>query len=129
MGLPALQYAPTVPGRIHRAGFGWINVGGHTFEHDRVIHQSGVSGVWWRNKRHTLDADDALAIVQVHRPQLLIVGAGWMGMLRVDVPALTAILASVGVEFRAMRTPDAVLAYQLAFQQGRQTVAALHSTC
>ena len=94
-----------------------------------MIYQAGVSGVWWRNKRHTLDADDALAIVKVHRPKLLIVGCGWMGMLRVDVPHLTATLAAVGVEFQALRTPDAVLAYQLAFQRGRETVAAIHSTC
>lgn len=129
MGLPALQYAPTVPGRIHRAGFGWVNVGGHVFEHDRVIHQAGVSSVWWRNRRHTFDLDDALAIVVVHRPKLLIVGCGWMGMLRVDVPQLTAALAAKGVDFQAQRTPDAVLTYQLALQRGCSTVLAMHSTC
>lgn len=129
MAIAALQFAPTVPGRIHRAGFGWLNYGGKIYEHDRVLHQDGISPVWWRNRRHWFDLDDAMAIVDRHRPELLILGTGWMGMMRIDLDALTAGLARAGVTFQAHRTPDAILLYQRAFQQGIQVAAGLHVTC
>ena len=126
---PALQFAPTVPGRIHRAGFGWTNIGGIVYEHDRVIHRGGVSPVWWRRRRHYFELVDAEELVRAYQPDALILGTGWMGMMRVDVEGLTSGLNKWGVAFDALRTPEAVARYQNMFQQGIDVVVALHVTC
>ena len=125
----ALQYAPTIPGQIHRAGFGWINVGGQIYEQDRVIDPGGVSGVWWRERRHHFNWDDAQQLIGDDAPRLLILGTGWMGMMRFDLQYLQARFSEVGVQFFAERTPQAIALYQQYFSRGQPATVALHLTC
>ena len=129
MTVAALKFSPMIPGRIHGVGFGWINLGGQVYEHDRIVHPEGVSPVWWRQKRHDFVVADALAIVEDYPVRHLIVGTGWMGMLRVAEAEVVAALRARGVTFEALRTPDAASRWQRCFADGIPCAAALHVTC
>ncbi|RMF14324.1 MAG: hypothetical protein D6761_09645 [Candidatus Dadabacteria bacterium] len=129
LSVAALKYAPMIPGRIHGVGFGWINLGGSIFEHDRIVHPDGVSPVWWRRSRHDFVLEDALEILAAYPIRVLIVGTGWMGMLRVADEEISAALAERGVGFEVMRTPDAASRWQRTFAEGIPCAAALHLTC
>lgn len=99
-GLAALVSTPVAPGRIHRVGFGWINVGGRQYEHDRILLPHGISGPWWRRRRHWFDADEAQDLQAEFRPDVVVLGIGWMGMLQVAAAAAT-VLAERGVRLEA----------------------------
>lgn len=126
--LASLVATPIEPGRVHRAGFGWINVGGRHYEHDRILLPDGVSGPWWRPRRHWFDLVDAEALCAEFAPEIVVVGIGWMGMLQVD-PAATDFLAGRGVDFEPLRIPEAVRRLQRLAVHGRRVVAPLHLTC
>lgn len=124
----ALIHAPTYPGRVHRVGFGWINIGGRIYEQDRVLHPEGVSSPWWRRPRHLFSLADAKALVAAHNPEHMIVGCGWMGMLRLDAEAAHW-LAARGITLDWLRTPQAAARYNQVQASGARIVAALHVTC
>ncbi len=127
-GLAALTSTPIVPGRIHRVGFGWINVGGHRYEHDRVLLPHGISGVWWRSRRHWFDAAEATALCAEFQPEIVVLGIGWMGMLQVE-PAAIEIIRDSSAALEICRTPEAVRRVQHLHAEGRRIVAPLHLSC
>ena len=129
MTLGALMVSPVVPGRIHRVGFGWINVGGTVYEQDRVVHPDGVSGPWWRRKRHWFLPEDARRLAKEYEPEILILGTGWMGMMRIAQDEIAAYLEATGIDFEAHRTPDAVKRHQDLLSRSVHAVAAFHLTC
>jgi hypothetical protein len=127
-GLATLISTPIVPGRIHRVGFGWINVGGQRYEHDRILLPTGISGAWWRSRRHWFDAGEATDLCREFEPDIVVLGIGWMGMLQVE-PAAVEIIRQSGAALEICRTPEAVRRVQFLHAEGRRIVAPLHLTC
>lgn len=128
VGLSALISTPIVPGRIHRVGFGWINVGGRHYEHDRILLPTGISGAWWRSRRHWFDAAEAAALCEEFQPEIVVLGVGWMGMLQV-APEAANLIQQRGVTLEICRTPAAVRRVQHLHAAGHRVVAPFHLTC
>ena len=128
VALPQLVSSPTVPGRIHRVGFVWINLGGRIFEQDRILHPEGVSGPWWRDRRHWFLGSEIEALHERYRPELIVLGAGWMGMMRTEASARET-AAELGIRLEEHRTDVAAGVFQRAFSAGVRVVGAFHLTC
>lgn len=114
--------------RISLYDFGKIIVDGETHTRDVIIHPGRVEGSWWRDEGHRLAVDD-LAPVWGSNPETLVIGTGYHGNM--VVPEQTAeFIRSKGIELVALKTPDAVEAFnRLSEDPGKRAVAALHLTC
>ncbi len=102
-------------------------IDGKTYFHDVILTPEGVLPEWWRKESHRLAIEDVQSVIERHRPEILIVGTGKFGLMK--IPAETrAWLQKMGVELQAAKTTRAVQLYnQLA--GSRKVVGAFHLTC
>ncbi len=112
---------------IETCEFGKIVVHGETYTADLIILPDRIEADWWRQKGHRLQVAD-LGPVFDAQPDVLVVGTGQMGVMRVD-PAVQKRLAAEGIELIVGRTPEACKQYNLLASQSRRVAAALHLTC
>lgn len=113
--------------RVESYSFGRVVVDGVLYTSDLILYPNRVDGSWWRKEGHRLDVSDlerALATV----PEVLIIGTGWAGLLRVPAETLSA-LKSRTAEVQVVRTAKAVDLFNEAVSAGKAVVAALHLTC
>lgn len=112
--------------KIDSYSFGRLVVEGRTYTSDVILYPDRIDASWWRKEGHRLRAED-LAEVVAARPDLLIIGTGYSGVMM--VPRETReFLASKGIDVRVAQTRAAVEAFNEL--QGKMTViAALHLTC
>ncbi|MFC1770019.1 Mth938-like domain-containing protein [Nitrospirota bacterium] len=112
--------------KIDNYKFGSIVINGATYTTDIIIYPDRVQDSWWRKEGHRLGIIDINEIIQAS-PELIIVGTGAMGIMR--VPEETAsYIRSHKIEILTARTPKAVELYNDNSTQ-RKTIAALHLTC
>ena len=114
--------------RITLYDFGKMVVDGESHRHDVIVHPDRIEGSWWRKEGHNLVVED-LGSVWESRPDILVVGTGYYGNMR--VPEETREFArSLGIELRAAKTTDAVKAFNdLAEDPSKTIAAAFHLTC
>ena len=111
---------------IEHYSFGKIVIDGKTYTSDVIIYPGRVDASWWRKQGHYLQAVDLADIIQA-RPDMLIVGTGYWGVM--TVPEETAgFVGSKGIELRVERTEKAVELYN-STKKDRTVIAALHLTC
>lgn len=113
------------------ANWGWATVDGQRYEGDVVIHVDG--GVTPRQTHlslrykgemfHTPLSEDELGFLREERPETVIVGAGFKGMLTLT-PKAKELLAPY--DPRVVVTPAAA---DLVSKEARRFVAFLHLTC
>jgi hypothetical protein len=115
----------TIP-RIESYRFGHVVIDGQAHDKDVIILPDRVIDGWWRREGHTLLTDD-LEVVFEAAPELLIVGQGAFGRMRVP-EAVRQALQAAGIELIALPTPKAVKTYNGTCED-RTTAAALHLTC
>ncbi len=106
--------------------FGRIVIKGKRYATDVIIYPDHVEDGWWREEGHSLSPVDLWTVVQAE-PEVLIVGTGYLGLLRV-LPETAKYLREQGIRLIAERTTDAVRIYNQLWQSTR-VVAALHLTC
>ena len=107
--------------------FGQMVVDGQTYFHDVILTPEGILPEWWRKESHRLTIEDIQTVIETHRPEILIVGTGKFGLMKIP-PETRVWLKKVGVELRAEKTTRAVQLYnQLARNQ--RVVGAFHLTC
>jgi len=111
---------------IESYDFGVIVIDGRKFEGDLIIFPDRIDSSWWRKDGHKLSVDDVQEVVKV-KPEILIVGTGYSGMMKVH-PATEQYLSSSGIEFLVAKTGNACKTYN-ALSKSRRVVAALHLTC
>jgi len=111
---------------IESYSFGRIVINGTTYTSDVIIYPGRVDPSWWREEGHRLGHADVADALKA-RPDVLIIGTGYSGVMRVPQDALETIAAQ-GVDVRVERTSQAVELYN-ELQAGRKVVAALHLTC
>ena len=114
------------PPEIDSYEFGVMVVDGQVHRNDLVILPERVLPNWWRGEGHRLDARD-LADVLAARPQVLVVGTGSPGMMRVPEDTRQAV-AAAGIEMRVAPSTEAWVLYNESRSQLR-TAAAFHLTC
>jgi hypothetical protein len=116
--------------------FGCIVIDGETHTKDVIILPDRVIGNWWRQEGHSLHPGDLADIVDLCgsavavsaiRPQVLIIGQGAYGRMRVTSEAQEALQAA-GIELIIQPTKEACQTYN-RLRERRMVAAALHLTC
>lgn len=106
--------------------FGLIVVGGKRYTSDIIISPDGVKDNWGRRRGHQLCLDDVAEIV-TGNPDVLLVGTGALGLVKV-LPEAQQAVNDRGIKLIAEATDKACHTYnQLCHSQ--RVVAALHITC
>jgi hypothetical protein len=107
--------------------FGELEWQGETYRRDVLIFPDGeVLSPWRREHGHHLELGDLLEIVQAH-PQVLIIGTGANGVMKVSSEVLDA-LAAQGIDAEVMPTDQAVKRFH-DLRKEKKAAAALHLTC
>lgn len=106
--------------------FGIIVIDGQEYSNDVMIHPDGKIEKWWRKEGHLVALDD-LSILLNHSPDVLIIGAGFPGMMAVPGGLITY-LQEKGIKVIYDRTDRAIEKFNQR-DTSKKTVAALHITC
>ena len=115
------------PPRIDSYEFGRIVIDGREHTSDVIILPDGVRGSWWRQEGHALKPGDLSTVLQTG-PQVLVIGQGAHGAMRVTDEVLTC-LKEAGIEPVCLPTERAAAEYNRRCRQGQVVAAALHLTC
>lgn len=111
--------------RIETYRFGRMEIAGTAYNADLILFPDRILSPWWRIEGHLLQKDD-LASVFDERPDLLIVGTGYSGMMR--VPSVTVkSLEALGIRVITAKTGDAVELFNE--EKTVRKAAAFHLTC
>jgi hypothetical protein len=106
--------------------FGHMVIDGQAFRNDLLIWPGRLKSDWWRREGHLLQLEDVTEALAAD-PQVLVVGTGNPGNLRVD-PDLEDYLKDKGIDLIVRPTREAVMVINdLAGR--RRLAAALHLTC
>ncbi len=106
--------------------FGLLVVNGKRYSSDVIIFPDRVRGDWWTKRGHQLCLEDIAEII-AENPEVLIVGTGESGLMRV-LPEVQQAVEARGIKLIAETTDKACNTYnQLCHSQ--RVVAALHLTC
>jgi hypothetical protein len=124
---PMWRTIPTmnVP-RIDSYRFGHLVVDGQAYSKDVIILPDKIIAHWWRKESHTLLPED-LEEVLATRPDLLIVGQGAQGRMRITDEARQS-LEQAGIDLIAEPTERACETYNAQYEK-KVVAAALHLTC
>ncbi len=106
--------------------FGLIIVNGERYTSDVVIFPDRVRDNWRRKTGHQLHLDD-LSEVIAENPEVLVVGTGAEGLVKV-LPEVELSLDAQGIKLIAEPTDKACNTYNRLCRSQR-VVAALHITC
>ncbi len=107
--------------------FGEMRIDGVSYTGDLIILPSGVRPNWWRREGHRLCIDDLEEVLE-ERPEVLIIGTGYSGLMRVPEEVARR-LREMGIEVVIQRTGEAWKTYNRLIQEGRRAAAAFHLTC
>ena len=106
--------------------FGLVVVNGKSYTSDVVIFPDRVKDNWRRKTSHQLRLDE-LSEALTEKPEVLIVGTGAAGLVKV-LPEVKQSLEAQGIKLIAQPTNEACQIYNQLCQSQR-VVAALHLTC
>ncbi len=112
--------------KITHYSFGNIVLDGQTYTSDVIIYPDRIDSSWWRKEGHSLYAEDISDAINA-RPDVLIIGTGYSGMMRVPEKTIQFI-KSKGIEVQVARTGKAVELFNSA-SADKKAIAALHITC
>lgn len=111
---------------VESYSFGKIQISGNAYTSDLIIFPDRIDSFWWRKTGHRLCLEDLHEVFK-EKFEVLIVGTGYMGLMKVDEEVLKH-SATVGVELIIEYTKKAVLTYNTLFHT-KKVIAALHLTC
>lgn len=112
---------------INSYDFGRIVVDGQRYNSDVIVFADRVKDSWWRREGHRLHVEDIERVVQREKPDVLVVGTGYSGLMRV-LPETEKYLKSNGIELIAQSTREACETFNRLVKSMR-VMAALHLTC
>ena len=92
--------------RIEAHSFGKITIDGETSNSDVIIYPNRVEASWWRKEGHRLQAAHLTEVIN-ERPEVLIIGTGHNGLMKVPAETVDA-LGQEGIEVHAEKTTRAV---------------------
>jgi len=113
--------------KIDNYSFGEIKIDGISYAADLIIYPDRVADKWWRKEGHLLRLDD-LKEVWPYKPEILIVGQGLPGLMKVDV-AVVEYCTNNNINLISLPTADAVIKYNELIRKKPLVIAALHLTC
>ncbi|MDZ7265608.1 MAG: MTH938/NDUFAF3 family protein [candidate division KSB1 bacterium] len=107
--------------------FGRMVIDGVSYRSDLIICGQQVRSNWWRRVGHELCVADIEAEVAEFAPQVLIVGTGRFGLMKV-LPETEAFLRSRAIQLIAEKTGVASTTYNHLIGSVK-VMAAFHLTC
>jgi len=106
--------------------FGVIVIGEKRYTSDVIIYPEKIDDKWWRKEGHLLLPEDLEEVVE-EKPEVLVIGTGSLGLMK--VPSFTLKwIQSKGISVRVKPTKLACQVYNQTYQS-KKTIAALHLTC
>ena len=112
---------------IEDYSFGKIKIGGEIYTSDVIVYPDKVKGEWWRKEGHSLCIDDVREIL-VYKPEILIVGTGAYGVMKVPDQVKKEI-EEMRIKVIVTETKEACKLFNDYVKAGKKVVAALHLTC
>ncbi len=112
---------------IEEYDFGRIRVSGKTFFRDLIVFPDEILPNWWRREGHNLCMDDLQAVLE-RKPEILVIGNGYSGVMRVPKDIIEKI-EDMGIRVIVRNTREAVKEYNRLAREGKRVAAALHLTC
>ena len=106
--------------------FGQITVNNKCYTSDLIISQGKIIPNWWRKKGHLLQLDDMDEVIKLN-PDLLIVGTGCYGVMKID-NSFKKYCKLNNVNISEFTTGEAVKYYN-SLKDKSKTVLAIHLTC
>ncbi len=106
--------------------FGRITIDGKTYTSDVIIYPDRIDSSWWRKEGHLLQMDDLSDVIQ-EKPNVLIVGKGYSGVMNVPEETIKA-LSEKNIEVYVERTSKAIELYN-EMEKDKKIIAAFHLTC
>jgi len=119
---------------IEEYKFGSITIDGKTYEYDVEVRWTGEVLKWWRGESHVVDAEDVKRVME-QNPELIIIGTGEAGLVKITDKAKTEIL-SKGIGLIIDKTEEAVKTFNIQKgeseeEEGKQkkVIGLFHLTC
>jgi hypothetical protein len=112
--------------KIDSYSFGSLVVDGKMYTSDVIIYPGRVDSSWWRKEGHRLQIAD-LADVLNAKPEILIIGTGYSGMMVVPTE-IAARIRSQGIDIHVTATGRAIELFN-TMKDKKTVIAALHLTC
>jgi hypothetical protein len=113
---------------IDSYSFGRICIDGVDYGLDLIIVGGDVHTPWWREAGGHVFAPDDLELVIAAAPEVVCLGTGYFGRVRVDEATLAA-FHDRGTEVVVDRTGPVVERFNRLVEDGSDAAAALHLTC
>lgn len=106
--------------------FGQMAIDGKAYNKDLIIFPEKVKTNWWRGTGHLLILDD-LQDVFAENPDILIVGTGYMGLMKVH-PEVKQYAKQKGIKLIIQKSKKAVQTFNEMASEGK-VFGAFHLTC
>jgi hypothetical protein len=106
--------------------FGQIVINGQKYTSDVIIFPDRVQGNWWREEGHRLTLKDITEVMK-ESPEILLVGTGASGMMRV-LPEVERESEARNIQLIVQPTAEACDIYNQV-SPTQKVVATLHLTC
>jgi len=108
--------------------FGEIIINGISYHTDVIIFPDKIYDHWWRSKGHILDITDLeLVIHYKYKPDILFIGTGMYGLMRVDKNFIQKI-KEFGIN-RIVAGKTKTICEHFNKEKSPKKVAALHLRC
>ena len=111
---------------IEKYQFGGITINSLTYQKDIIIFPDHVQDQWWREKGHFLEISDLENVIN-YRPDVLFIGTGMYGLMRVDDILLKELKEKGIKKILVGKTKKVCEEYNK--ETTIKKVAALHLTC
>jgi len=112
---------------IDSYSFGKVVIDGRKYSSDCLIIGDYVRPGWRRKRGHLLSDDDLKPVIEA-APEVLVIGCGASGAMRVPDEVVN-FLAENGIESQVHNTGQAVRRFNQLKQKGLDVAAAFHLTC
>lgn len=106
--------------------FGQMVIDGKKYTKDLIIYPDKVKSSWWREKGHLLALDD-IKDVLIENPEILIIGTGAMGLMKVT-DEVKKYAKDKGIKLIVQKSKKAAQTFNQKQSEGR-VFGAFHLTC
>jgi len=111
---------------IDSYSFGRMVIDGKTYTSDVILYPDKVDDSWWRKSGHLLQKEDLRDVIQ-YNPEILIVGTGAYGLMKI-LDETKQFLEAEGIELISEETKEAYKIYN-ELKERKKVVAAFHLIC
>jgi hypothetical protein len=106
--------------------FGRITIDEKRYNSDLLVFLGKVKTDWWRKEWYSLQIADLNEVLEA-KPEVLVVGTGYWGMMNVP-PETRSHIESEGIGLIVQKTVEACQTFNQLIES-RKVVAALHLIC